>query len=71
MNWKNRGYKILSVYFYGMGGSILPIGAFIASTNPLEFTVYNLLVWPSLGGLTAVIPQLGKMFAEVANVRNS
>lgn len=70
MNWKERGYGILAVFFYGMGGSIVPIGAFISATNPLEFTLYNLIVWPSLGGLMAVIPKLGKTFAELSNEKS-
>lgn len=67
MDWRKRGYKILSVFFYGYGGSIAPLAGFIAATNPLEFTLYNLIIWPSLGGLIAVFPQLGKMFGELSN----
>ncbi len=50
-----------------MGGSIAPIGAFIAANDPINFTLYNLLVYPMLGGFIAVIPQLGKTFGEIAN----
>lgn len=66
VRWKQRGYGILSVFFYGYGGSIAPLSGFIAATNPLEFTLYNLVVWPTLGGFIAVLPKLGKTFAELS-----
>lgn len=69
MNWKLRGAKILSVFFYAYGATIAPIAGFIATTDPLNFTLFNLIVWPSLAGLIAVFPQLGKMFGEISNAR--
>ncbi len=71
MIWKKRGAKILSVFFYAYGGSITPLAGFIAATNPAEFTLYNLLIWPSLAGLIAVFPQLGKIFGEISNAKTS
>ena len=71
MKWKNRGYKILSVFFYAYGGSITPLAGFIAATDPVQFTLYNLLVWPALAGVIAIFPQLGKMFGEISNAKTS
>lgn len=68
MKWKNRGYKILSVFFFAYGGSITPLAGFIAATDPVQFTLYNLMIWPSLAGVIAVFPQLGKIFGELSNV---
>ena len=66
INWVQRGYGILSVFFYGYGASIAPLTGFIAAVDPLQFTFYNLLVWPTLGGFIAVLPKLGKTFAELS-----
>lgn len=68
MNWKAQGSAILSVYLYGFGATIAPLSGFIAATDPIQFTFHNLLLWPSLGGLIAVFPRLGKVFAEYANM---
>lgn len=54
------------MFFYGYGASIAPLTGFIASTDPLQFTLYNLFLWPSMGGFIAVIPKLGKTFAEMS-----
>jgi hypothetical protein len=59
-------HKVVSVFFYGYGSSLAPVGAFIASTDPANFTLYNLVVFPMIGGYIAVIPQLGKMFSELS-----
>jgi hypothetical protein len=71
MNFKKRIAKILSVFFYAYGGAITPLAGFIAATDPVNFTLYNLIVWPSLAGMIAIFPQLGKMFGEISNVRKS
>ena len=71
MNWKKRGAKILSVFFYGYGASITPLAGFIAATDPVQFTLFNLLLWPSLGGFIAIFPQLGKIFGEISNEKSS
>ena len=67
MNFKQRGYGILSVFFYGYGGSIAPLTGFIAATDPVQFTLYNLMIWPTLGGFISVIPKIAKTFAELSN----
>jgi len=68
--WQKRGAKVLSVFFYGYSASIVPIGAFIATSDLTNFTLHNLLIYPGLGGLIAVLPQLGKMFGEIANEKS-
>jgi len=67
MIWRQRAYKILSVFFYAYGASIPSLGLFIASTDITHFTLYNLFLWPSIAGFIAVFPQLGKMFSEASN----
>ena len=67
MKWKQRGAKILSVFFYAYGGAITPIAGFIAATDPVHFTLYNQIIWPSLAGIIAIFPQLGKIFGEISN----
>jgi len=71
MDWKQRCSKILSVFFYGYGASIAPVGAFISATDPVNFTLYNLVVYPALGGFILIFPQLGKIFGEIANDRKN
>ena len=71
MNSKKRIAKILSVFFYAYGGAITPLAGFIAATDPANFTLYNLIVWPALAGVIAIFPQMGKMFGEISNVRKS
>jgi len=72
LDCKKRFAKILSVFFYAYGGAITPpLAGFIAATDPVNFTLYNLIVWPSLAGMIAIFPQLGKMFGEISNVRKS
>jgi len=70
VNLKQRGAKILQVFFYSYGASIAPLGAFISATDPINFTLYNLLLYPTLGGFIAIFPQLGKMFGEISNEQN-
>lgn len=70
MNLRSRGSKVLSVFFYAYGASIAPVGAFISATDPINFTLYNLVVYPMLGGFIAVFPQLGKMFGEISNEKS-
>ena len=67
INWKQRGYGILSVFFYGYGASIAPLTGFIAATDPVQFTLLNLFLWPTMGGFIAVLPKLGKTFAELSS----
>lgn len=71
MNWHQRGSKLLSVFFYGYGASVVPVGAFVISSDPVNFTFYNLLVYPALGGFILIFPQLGKIFGEIANDKKS
>jgi len=71
LNYKKRLAKVLSVFFYAYGGSITPLAGFIAATDPIHFTLYNLIVWPALAGVIAIFPQLGKMFGEISNAWKS
>jgi hypothetical protein len=71
LNCKKRFAKTLSVFFYAYGGAITPLAGFIAATDPVNFTLQNLIVWPTLAGVIAIFPQLGKMFGEISNVRKS
>jgi len=67
VNWTQRGYGILSVFFYGYGagfGSVLGYGSVVDSA---DLTLLNLLVFPTIAGLVAVFPKLGKTFAEASN----
>ena len=68
MNWTKQGAAILSVYLYGFGATIAPLSGFIAATDPIQFTLNNLIMWPALGGFIAVFPRLGKVFSEYANM---
>jgi len=71
MDFKKRAAKILSVFFYAYGGTIAPLGGFIAFTDPVNFTLYNLLFWPAVAGFIAIFPQLGKIFGEISNAKTS
>lgn len=71
MNCKQRTAKLLSVFFYAYGASIAPLAGFIASTDPVNFTLFNLIVWPTLAGVIAIFPQLGKMFGEISNAKSN
>lgn len=71
MNHKKRFAKILSVFFYAYGGAITPLAGFIAATDPVQFTLQNLIIWPAIAGVIAIFPQLGKMFGEISNAPKS
>lgn len=67
INWKRRSYGLLSVFFYGYGAGFGGILSYGVATQPLEISLMNLLIFPSVSGLVAVWPKLGKTFAEMAN----
>ena len=71
MNWRQRGYKILSVFFYGYSGGLPAVGGFIAFNDPTNLTLFNLAVFPLIAGYIATIPQLGKIFGELSNARKN
>ncbi|MHA2401558.1 MAG: hypothetical protein ACXADH_01085 [Candidatus Kariarchaeaceae archaeon] len=59
------------MFFYAYGGSIAPLGAFISATDPEMFTLNNLLIYPMIGGVIAIFPQLGKMFSEMGTIEQN
>lgn len=71
MQCRKRAAKILSVFFYAYGGTIAPLGGFIAFNDPVNFTLSNLLFWPAVAGFIAIFPQLGKIFGEISNAKTS
>jgi len=71
VNWKQRIYGLLSVFFYGYGAGFASVMTFGASTDPAQLTIFNLIIFPSIAGLIAVFPKLGKTFAELQNEGNS
>ena len=66
MKWKNHGYGILSRFFYGYSATIAPLGAFISFETPTDLTMFNLFVYPIIGGYIAIFPKLVKTFAEAS-----
>ena len=67
MNWKQRGYGILSVFFYGYAAGFTGVLGYGTSTHPQDLSMFNLLIFPTLSGMLAVFPKLGKTFAELSN----
>lgn len=67
MNWKQRGAKLLSVFFIGYGGGFgvsLPANYVYAAEEVNWIAVFTL---PLIAGLVVIFPQIGKMFGEIAN----
>lgn len=67
MKWFSRMSKIISVFFYGYAGGLPAVGGYIAINDPINLTLFNLFFYPLLAGYISIIPQLGKMFAEISN----
>lgn len=67
MTWKQKGAKLLSVFFTGYGGGFgvsIPANYVYAPESVNWFAVFML---PLVAGLLMLWPQLGKMFGEMAN----
>ncbi len=67
LTWKQRGSKLLSVFFLGYGGGFgvsIPVNYMHASHDVNWLTVFIL---PIISGLIMTFPQIGKMFGEMSN----
>ena len=67
ITWKQRGAKLLSVFFTGYGGGFgvsLPANYLLVDTPVNWILVFTL---PMIAGLIATFPQIGKMFGDIAN----
>lgn len=66
LTWKQRIFKLLSVFFTGYGGGFgvsLPANYIHAPDQINWITVFAL---PIIAGLLMMWPQIGKMFGEMA-----
>jgi len=67
LTWKQRGAKLLSVFFTGYGGGfavIIPANYLYSPDIINWLAVFTL---PLISGLIMLWPQIGKMFGEMAN----
>jgi len=67
LNWKQRGAKLLSVFFTGYGGGFavsIPAN-YIHAPEQINWIAVFLL--PVIAGLLMTWPQIGKMFGEISN----
>lgn len=70
MNWKQRGAKLLSVFFMGYGGGFVAV----LPTDYLQDQNLNLFILflaPILSGLAMMWPQVSKMFNEISKETGS
>lgn len=66
MNWLQRGAKLISVFFMGYaGGFAATLPAHIITINDINWTI--VFIFPMLGGLVLVFPQISKIFGDIAN----
>lgn len=65
MNWKQRGYGLLSVFFYGYSAGFAGVLGYGVTTLG-ELSMLNLIIFPSISGLAMTFPKLGKTFAELS-----
>jgi len=66
INWKQRVYGLLSVFFYGYSAGFAGVLGYGATTSG-ELSIFNLIIFPSISGLAMTFPKLGKTFAELSN----
>lgn len=66
MKWKQRGYGILSVFFYGYGAGFASVLGYGSTIDPANLTWINLAIFPTISGLVMVFPKLGKTFSELS-----
>lgn len=66
MNWKQRGYGLLSVFFYGYSAGFAGVLGYGATTIG-ELSAFNLVIFPGISGIAMTLPKLGKTFAELSN----
>lgn len=66
MKWKQRIAKLISVFFMGYAGGF-------AASLPIHVTTLDeinwilIFIWPTLGGLVLIFPQISKIFGDIAN----
>lgn len=70
VNWSQRGYALLSVFFYGYGAGFAAVLGYGSQVDPTNLTFWNLAIYPTLSGLVTVFPKLGKTFAELSNMES-
>jgi len=68
LNWKQRGYGLLSVFFYGYGAGFAAVLGYGSGVDSADLTLFNLAIYPTLAGLVTIFPKLGKTFAELSNM---
>lgn len=65
MNWKQRGYGLLSVFFYGYSAGFAGVLGYGATTSG-DLSIFNLIIFPAISGVAMTLPKLGKTFAELS-----
>ena len=67
MTWKQRGARIISVFFtgYGAGFGVVIPADYIHSPGTIDWI--HLFILPIISGLIVTFPQIGKVFGDMAN----
>ena len=58
-------YKMVGSFITGYSGGLTV--AYGTMMTMADFSLYNLFLYPTLGGLIVVLPQVGKVFNELGN----
>ena len=67
LNWKQKGAKLLSVFFMGYSGGFVGVLPANYLLDPQNINLFVIFLVPGISGLALLFPQIGKMFGEMAN----
>lgn len=67
MNWKQRIFKLLSVFITGYSGGFIAVLPTNYLTTPGSIDIQIIFSIPIMTGIVFTLPQIGKMFGEMAN----
>ena len=67
MKWRQKAFKLLSVFTTGYSGGFIAVLPTNYLTTPGSIDIQLIFSIPIMTGIVFALPQIGKMFGEMAN----